>query len=105
MSQGTPILAARDGVVVSCVMRFSRTYREPQFSSRVNTITIRHENGEESYYVHLAHRSARVRRGQRVMKGQVIALSGATGYATYPHLHFGVYDARGRNIKIQWTGK
>jgi murein DD-endopeptidase MepM/ murein hydrolase activator NlpD len=53
--------------------------------------------------VHLMHCSARVRVGQRVMTGQVIALSGSTGYATYPHLHVGVYAPDGRNIPIVWT--
>lgn len=102
MAQGTPVLAARDGIVISCVMRFRQTYDNPRYCHRVNSITILHEDGQQSYYVHLAHRSARVRRGQRVVTGQVIALSGATGYATYPHLHFGIYDANNRNIPIRW---
>lgn len=51
--------------------------------------------GDEKYafYEHLKSRSIRVRAGDRVQRGQVIAQLGYTGQSTGPHLHFHVADA------------
>jgi Peptidase family M23 len=57
------------------------------------TIEIDHGNGLMSYYGHLSHLN--VSYGQGVRRGQVIALSGSTGTATGPHLHFGIYYING----------
>jgi murein DD-endopeptidase MepM/ murein hydrolase activator NlpD len=53
------------------------------------TVEINHGNGLMTFYGHLSRID--VAKGQRVRRGQVIALSGRTGTATGPHLHFGVY--------------
>jgi len=100
----TPVLAMRDGVVASLASEFSKTYTSPEFADRTNYVCITHDDGERSYYVHLAVNSIFVTRGQRVNGGEIIALSGQTGYATYPHLHVGVYGKRwGSNIRIRWN--
>ena len=57
------------------------------------TIEINHGNGLLSYYGHLSRLNVAV--GQQVRRGQVIGLSGSTGTATGPHLHFGVYHIGG----------
>jgi murein DD-endopeptidase MepM/ murein hydrolase activator NlpD len=57
------------------------------------TIEINHGNGLLSYYGHLSQLNVTV--GQQVRRGQVIGLSGSTGTATGPHLHFGVYYING----------
>ena len=57
------------------------------------TIEIGHGNGLLSYYGHLSR--LYVAGGQSVRRGQVIGLSGMTGTATGPHLHFGVYHTNG----------
>lgn len=51
-------------------------------------VDIDHGNGYHTWYAHLSH--AEVSVGQRVYKGETIALVGATGFATGPHLHYQV---------------
>ena len=50
---------------------------------------IKHNNGLNTMYAHLSQIG--VSEGQQVSTGDVIGYSGETGYATGPHLHFGVY--------------
>jgi len=49
-------------------------------------VDIDHGNGYHTWYAHLSRAS--VNPGQRVTKGQLIALSGSTGSSTGPHLHY-----------------
>ena len=49
--------------------------------------------GQYAFYAHLQPGSIRVRQGERVRKGQVLALLGNSGNSTAPHLHFQVSDA------------
>ena len=51
-----------------------------------NVVFIRHRNNHVTVYAHLSR--IHVKRGQRVEQGQNIAASGATGWATGPHLHY-----------------
>ena len=73
---GTPILAAAEGTVL-------RVEKHP-FAGRY--IEIQHQGQYKSRYLHL--NKTLVRPGQRVSKGQRIALSGATGRVTGAHLHY-----------------
>jgi murein DD-endopeptidase MepM/ murein hydrolase activator NlpD len=73
---GTPVLAARTGVVT--VTRWLEGYG--------NTIALKHELGSSTVYAHLS--AFLVRPGERVAAGQPIGRVGATGSATGPHLHF-----------------
>jgi murein DD-endopeptidase MepM/ murein hydrolase activator NlpD len=57
------------------------------------TIEINHGNGLLTFYGHLS--KILVSKGQYVARGQVIGISGMTGTATGPHLHFGVYHVNG----------
>ena len=75
-AEGTPVLAAADGVV-----RMARAH-----DSYGNYVRILHENGDETLYAHMKY--LYVRAGQTVRLGQVLGLSGATGNVTGPHLHF-----------------
>jgi murein DD-endopeptidase MepM/ murein hydrolase activator NlpD len=73
---GTPVLAARAGVVT--VARWLDGYG--------NTIAIKHESGASTVYAHLSAMLAKP--GEPVAVGQTIGRVGATGTATGPHLHF-----------------
>lgn len=55
-------------------------------------IVIQHNNGTKTLYSHLS--DVIVRRGQRVVQGQVIGYVGDTGRSTGPHLHFEVRGAK-----------
>lgn len=51
-------------------------------------VKIKHPGGYESLYAHQSR--IRVKRGQKVKKGQIIGYVGSTGRSTGPHLHFGM---------------
>ena len=55
-------------------------------------ILIDHPNKLATLYAHLS--LIKVTQGQNVNRGDIIGLSGNTGYTTGPHLHFTVYDSR-----------
>ena len=55
-----------------------------------NYVTIGHDDGSQAVYVHLQMNGALVKLGDWVTTGDLIGLSGNTGYSTGPHLHFKV---------------
>jgi murein DD-endopeptidase MepM/ murein hydrolase activator NlpD len=91
MPVGTPVHAARDGVVVLLEDSYDVGCGDEECGRFANFVVVLHSDGTTGEYFHLAQGSARVELGQRVARGQLLALSGNTGYSTAPHLHFGVY--------------
>jgi murein DD-endopeptidase MepM/ murein hydrolase activator NlpD len=77
---GTPVWAAADGVI---------TGRAPSGGAG-NMVTLRHDNGLVTLYMHLSKFAAGQKVGQRVSAKTVIGYVGTTGLSTGPHLHFGV---------------
>lgn len=73
---GTPIRAAADGIVTTS----SNT------SAYGNLIKLNHGAGLETRYAHASKLLVKV--GERVVKGQKVALVGSTGRSTGPHLHY-----------------
>jgi murein DD-endopeptidase MepM/ murein hydrolase activator NlpD len=90
---GTPVLAALSGMVVGT----GNTDLVRGCYSFGKWVMIEHGNGLNTLYSHLSNID--VSQGQRVGGGQTIGLSGMTGYATGPHLHFGVYATQGTKIQ------
>ena len=82
---GTPVYATADGVVKNA--RYEKGYGY--------IITIDHGYGYETRYAHL--KKMEVKKGQRVVRGETIALSGNSGRSTGPHLHYEVLQ-RGRHV-------
>lgn len=77
-AQGTAVMAAGDGKVVSAGWQ----------GGYGNAIVIRHASGTETLYGHLS--KVGVRAGQPVTAGRVIGNVGSTGQSTGPHLHYEV---------------
>ncbi len=94
MPEGTPVLAARDGVVVGIKDDSDIGGSDKKFEWDANYVLIKHSDGTLGHYVHLRKDGVRVKLGQIVSAGEVIALSGNTGHSTGPHLHFAVFRAQ-----------
>lgn len=90
---GTPIYAALGGTVEGT----GNTDAASGCYSYGKWVLVRHVNGLSTLYAHLS--IIKVETGQQVGTGDIIGLSGKTGYATGPHLHFTVYATQG--VRIQ----
>jgi murein DD-endopeptidase MepM/ murein hydrolase activator NlpD len=93
MPQGTPLHAARAGVVIRVKQDGTRGGMMRSDAADGNVVQVLHDDATWAVYAHLQHRGSRVQVGQRVRAGELIALSGDTGLASGPHLHFAVYRA------------
>lgn len=84
--EGTRIFATADGVV--------REVKGKNSTSGI-TVVIDHENGYTTTYSHLE--ATKVEDGQRVQRGDIIALSGNSGLSLAPHLH---YEVRYNDMRV-----
>lgn len=88
---GSKVLSAREGIVVAVKEDSKKGCPSPDCKSLSNFIIIYHQDGSFASYGHLKKNGARVKVGDEVKKGEVIGISGNTGYSTNPHLHFELY--------------
>lgn len=86
VAEGSSVFATADGVVKEI---------SDKSSTLGKTIVIDHGNGYKTSYSHLL--SVGVRRGQKVQRGDIIALSGNSGLSLAPHLH---YEVRYNDLRI-----
>ncbi|MBD0277679.1 MAG: M23 family metallopeptidase [Flavisolibacter sp.] len=91
MKKNSPVYAARGGVVVSVQEGFKKGGSSRRYYGKGNHVIIRHADGTQALYGHLAYNGALVNVGDTVQQGQEIARSGSTGYSALPHLHFVVW--------------
>ncbi len=99
MKVGTPITAARNGVVTRVKQDGKKGGWRRKYRKDGNMVIIQHDDGTRAGYWHLQHNGALVEVGDTVKQGQEIALSGKTGLALFPHLHFLVWNNRGGQWK------
>ncbi len=90
---GTPVMASKEGVVAGV----GNTDQSCNGVSYGKWILIKHPNNLSTLYAHLD--TIKVSGGQQVEASQLIGYSGDTGYATGPHLHYGVFASEGIEIK------
>lgn len=88
---GTPVYAALSGIVTDT--EAIKTRSGCQYGKWV---LIKHPNGLSTIYGHLS--LVKISPGDTVITGQLVGYSGDTGFATGPHLHFGVYATQGIRI-------
>lgn len=91
-------MAAADGVVVELKQSSNTTGMELKDWDKGNYIELHHSQfGEYTWYEHLQCGKVFVKIGEKVKVGQVIALSGNTGFSEVPHLHFQVTQYPGED--------
>lgn len=85
---GTPILAAKAGVVVISLYG----------SSYGNYVVISHPDGTRTLYAHMSQRN--VSAGDTVRQGQTVGLVGSTGSSTGNHLHFETWTGSSSSSRV-----
>jgi murein DD-endopeptidase MepM/ murein hydrolase activator NlpD len=93
---GTPVFAIANGTVVYAgASKLKFPNGEPAGGGYI--VRIRFKDAGKFYtasYLHLRKGSIKVSKGERVLKGQLLAESGNTGESTGPHLHFEIQSGR-----------
>lgn len=101
---GVPVYAAGDGEVADARdgVEDDRKFAEEEIQKNEkayggNYIIIKHSGGEYSWFGHLRKGSVKVRTGDIVKQGQIIAAVGASGNSLFPHLHYELRNGSGAN--------
>ncbi len=97
MKRGVPVLAAAAGVVLrvrdGVADRIIADQIERKSVDKIecgNGVIIDHGNGWQTQYCHLRKGSVTVKQGVKIDKGMVLGMVGASGLASFPHVHFTV---------------
>ena len=96
---GSEVIASKAGEVVAAVDLIDSYYDglDPNIGLKkwVNMIYIKHEDDTYTLYSHLGQNKLFVEKGQEVDQGEIIALTGLSGWVgPKPHLHFAALKAR-----------
>ena len=79
---GTPIMASGDGTVL----------KASWCGGGGNCIKIKHNSTYTTVYAHMSKFAKGIKKGKKVVQGQVIGYVGSTGMSTGPHLHYEVIE-------------
>jgi murein DD-endopeptidase MepM/ murein hydrolase activator NlpD len=87
---GTPVYAARDGVVTAVRSDSDEGGLKQENLADGNYIFVLHADGSQAQYWHFKLHGVLVKEGDKITTGQLIGYAGNTGYSAFPHLHFEV---------------
>lgn len=96
---GRPILACADGVVAE-VREGHPDNPINKIGTEHNGVSITHESGEQTWYLHCMKGSITVKVGDKVKAGDVLGKVGNSGASGVPHLHFTLVE---RGISVPWS--
>lgn len=105
MKVGSKICAARDGIVIGMREDSDKRGLKQKNLNDGNYLIVLHPDSSIAYYWHLKQDGVLVTIGNEVKKGQIIGLSGNTGYSAFPHLHFQVFNKDGNEILVRFATK
>jgi hypothetical protein len=103
MPEGEKVCAARSGKVVGMRKDSDKGGFDKKFMNDANYVQIEHSDGTVAMYGHFKKDGVFVDVGDVVFAGEVIGLSGKTGYVTGPHLHFDVGRGQ-KTIPFKFVG-
>ena len=105
---GTELIASRSGKVVKVKDSGKKNYSgkdlvkgDDAYKNHMNFIEIKHSDGTFASYSHIKYKSSFVKVGDKVKQGQVIGLSGNTGWSSAPHLDFNIFRKNYKRRKIK----
>lgn len=91
MPKGSKVLAARSGIVVKVIDSNRIGCPSRRCLEFGNYISILHSDKSRAEYWHIMHKGVTVKVGDKIIKGDLIAYSGSTGWSSEEHLHFVCY--------------
>lgn len=89
------ILAPGDGTVTKVLKNYNKTDKTSKTYG--NYVIIDHGNNIETIVAHLKYNTIRVKKGDKVKKGDVLGVMGNTGYSKGTHCH---YEVKINNEKV-----
>jgi len=106
--EGTGIIASKEGIVTKVKSDGKENYSgkdltkgDEAYKKHMNYIEIEHSDGSFAAYSHLKNNGVFVKVGEKVKQGQIIGLSGNTGWSSAPHLDFNIFRKNYKNRKIK----
>jgi hypothetical protein len=102
LDEGTELLAPGDGRIVMTRSNSDTGCNDPSCLGDDNVIHMQLESGHVVVMAHLQKDGVFVQPGDTVCRGEVIGLSGNTGYSSGPHLHLEVLDVYRESIPIHF---
>ena len=98
--EGTEVVAVRGGLVLDLYEESDSGCAEASCADQANYVVVDHGDGTFGQYWHLQQGGALVEIGDLVGRGDVLGLSGNTGWSTDPHLHLQVRDPLGQSLPL-----